>query len=145
MDREELYVLDRKNFELAENCVKLYQSGYIPIESKCAMMVKWTSILLAFSLTLLIAWQLLSNKIGVLTEALKGVFTEDPWKILNISFSTPLSVIILLLLILPITYARILDIVFSKGKIDKMTLIMQVPFVKRIYKMLKGKVNECAR
>jgi len=147
MDRKELYILDRKNFKLAENGVKLYQSGYIPIENKWAMMVKWTSILLAFSLTLLIAWQLLSKQINALIEALRGAFIEDPWRVLNIflSYSAPPLVITLLLLMLSITYARVLDIVLSKGRIDRVTLIMQVPLINRIYRSLKGKFNEYTR
>jgi len=148
MDREKLYVLDRKNFKLAENGVKLYQSGYIPIESKWAMIVKWISILLAFSLTLLVAWQLLGNQISALIGALRiASGSPDPWRILNIflSYSTPPLVITLLLLMLSITYARVLDIVLSKGRIDKVTLIMQVPLVNRIYRLLKGKVNEYTR
>ncbi len=141
MDREELYVLDRENFKLAENGVKLYQSSYIPIESKWAMIVKWISILLAFSLTLLIAWQLLGGQISALIEALRiASGSPDPWRILNmfLSYSTPPLVITLLLLMLSITYTRVLDIVLSKGRIDKVTLIMQVPLVNRIYRLLKG-------
>jgi len=147
MNREKLYVLDHKNFKLAENSVKLYQSGYILIESRWAMIVKWVSILLASTLTLLIAWQLLDTQISTLIEALRiASGSLDPWRILNIflSYSTP-SLVITLLLMFTITYARVLDIVLSKGRIDKVTLIMQIPLINRIYRLLKGKVNEYTR
>ena len=134
--REKLYVLDKNSLELARRGISTLKEGFVPIKRSQIVFIKWLLPALILSLSISIALNMGVSREDILI-AIGFLYKSDILTALGL-LKTPM-VILFIGVWFALFFTRVLDRIIEDGCVDRTTLIVNAPFINRIYKLLKGR------